>query len=226
MNFSLSADIRCVVWDWNGTIYDDARICQDITNEQLQVLGLEPLQYETQEILFKHPVEQYYRDMGARLSRAEFERLSVDFHDEYGRQRKRGIVRPEAIELLRRIQQTGRQQVVLSAYRENDLQSLVQEVDLDQYFTAILGLADCHAEGKVSRGVFWLREHGLSPREVLVIGDTNHDFEVAQAMGCQVVLTPSGYQHKNLLLQTGAPVIDSLALVRVDGARQCDHGQA
>ena len=201
---------ECVVWDWNGTIYDDARICQDITNDQLEALGLERLAYETQEILFKHPVEQYYIDMGARFEPGQFERLSEEFHGEYGRRRKEGRVKPDALELLDHFQKEGVKQVVLSAYREVDLLSLVSEVELTDYFDAILGLDDCHAVSKVERGVQWLNSQDIDPAKTLLIGDTNHDFEAAQAMKVQVVLVPSGYQHKNLLTQTGAPVLSDL----------------
>lgn len=200
----------CVVWDWNGTIYDDAKICKDITNDQLEQLGLERVSYETQEMLFKHPVSQYYRDMGARFAPGQFEKLAEEFHSIYGEKRKEGQVREDAVNLLSHFRSRNVRQVVLSAYREVDLQSLVREVHLEKYFDDILGLSDYHAVSKVKRGLDWFKAQNISPESVLVIGDTNHDVEAAQAMNAQVVLVPSGYQHRNILLQTGVPMFNDL----------------
>ncbi len=210
MTYTISKDIQLIVWDWNGTIYDDARICQDITNEQLQVLGLEPLSYETQEILFRHPVKEYYETMGVNFIEGQFEKLSEEFHVEYGKRRKHGGVRLDAVECLKRMAESNRKQIVLSAYKEADLKTLVAECELDSYFDVLLGLSDCHAVSKVERGVEWIKAQNMDAKNILIIGDTNHDYEVAKTLGAECVLTPSGYQHRNLLIQTGAPIIDSL----------------
>jgi phosphoglycolate phosphatase-like HAD superfamily hydrolase len=43
-----------------------------------------------------------------------------------------------------------------------------------------------------------------------MIGDTEHDFEAAQAMKMDCYLIAGGHQPKEKLLATGAPVFDSL----------------
>ncbi len=48
----------------------------------------------------------------------------------------------------------------------------------------------------------------------MFIGDTVHDFEVAQAMGVQCVLVANGHNSRSRLEATGVPVFDSLAEVR------------
>ena len=47
--------------------------------------------------------------------------------------------------------------------------------------------------------------------EVLLIGDTLHDAEVADAIGVDCVLVAHGYQSRQRLVQSGRPVIDSLS---------------
>jgi phosphoglycolate phosphatase len=210
---NLLSTIDLIVWDWNGTIFDDARICQQITNGQLQKLGLKALSYEAHEILFCHPVEEYYRKMGVNFKDGQFEELSSDFHKTYSQLRTEGTVRGDAVLALKKFKEASKDQIVLSAYQEVDLISLVKGCELDHYFKAILGLPDCHAVSKVARGVDWIKEQGYSPENVLIIGDTNHDFAVANALGANCLLTPSGYQHRNLLLQTGAIIFDSLSLI-------------
>jgi len=49
-----------------------------------------------------------------------------------------------------------------------------------------------------------------SPEEILLIGDTRHDAEVASAMGAQCVLLAGGNQHVERLQSCGVPLFQSL----------------
>ena len=48
------------------------------------------------------------------------------------------------------------------------------------------------------------------PIRAVMIGDSVHDFEVAQAMGTACVLQCSGHQNRQTLAATGAPVVEDL----------------
>ena len=62
----------------------------------------------------------------------------------------------------------------------------------------------------------WMSELGLSQDKVLFVGDTVHDFDVAQAIGVDCVLLPSGHQERAKLEATSATVLDNLqALTRL-----------
>lgn len=202
--------LELVIWDWNGTLHNDAAVCRELTNGQLLRLGLQALSEESHQILFQHPVSEYYRRMGANLSREQFESLSEEFHRDFEVKRKEGSLRPEAEGVLTLFQKRGVQQIILSAYRERDLREMLSEVGIESYFLDILGPHDCHAIEKVSRAKHWFQDQDFRPERTLMVGDTNHDFEVAEALGVNCVLIPGGYQHVNLLLQTGAPVLESL----------------
>ena len=43
-----------------------------------------------------------------------------------------------------------------------------------------------------------------------MVGDTVHDFEVAQNIGCDCILVARGHNSKERLLSTGAVVLDSI----------------
>ena len=51
---------RHLIWDWNGTLLDDAWLCRDIMNGQLRRRGLPVLSQEKYEEIFDFPVEKYY----------------------------------------------------------------------------------------------------------------------------------------------------------------------
>ena len=47
-------------------------------------------------------------------------------------------------------------------------------------------------------------------KEVLFIGDTDHDFEVAQSIGTDCLLISHGHHCHARLIKTGAPIVSSL----------------
>ena len=55
---------------------------------------------------------------------------------------------------------------------------------------------------------------GIEPKDALFIGDTDHDFEAAQAVGCPCVLLLHGHQSKNVLSRCGVPIYESAAAFR------------
>jgi phosphoglycolate phosphatase len=54
-----------VVWDWNGTLFDDVDCCVAVANQMLGEFGLRQLDgvagYRAK---FRFPIVDYYRDLG------------------------------------------------------------------------------------------------------------------------------------------------------------------
>ena len=59
------------------------------------------------------------------------------------------------------------------------------------YFERVIGLENHYAFGKIENGKRWLEELNYSPREVLLIGDTVHDYEVASELNIDCLLIRS-----------------------------------
>lgn len=55
-----------------------------------------------------------------------------------------------------------------------------------------------------------MRELDHAPDEVLFIGDSRHDYEVAEAMGVDCILLCGGHQSRARLERCGVPVVDGL----------------
>ena len=78
-------------------------------------------------------------------------------------------------------------------------------------FQAVLGMSDDLGGGKSGLAAGYIRAHGLEPSQVLFVGDTVHDWQTAQSVGCPCVLIAGGHQSKARLEATGAAVLDSIA---------------
>ncbi len=81
------------------------------------------------------------------------------------------------------------------------------------FFEALLGLEDSFARSKSGLALQYFSAHAVDARRVLFIGDTLHDWEVAQEAGCPCVLLAQGHQSRARLETAGVPVLESLSQV-------------
>ena len=58
-------------------------------------------------------------------------------------------------------------------------------------------MVDHHAFGKIEIGREWLDQRGLDRSTVVMVGDTVHDFEVAQALQIAFLPIHSGHHSRN-----------------------------
>ena len=106
---------RHVIWDWNGTLLDDAWLCREIMNGQLRQRGLPTMSEERYEAVFDFPVESYYRRVGFSWEKETFEQAGTEFILEYEKRKKECRLQIGASDVLRQVAATGVSQAVLSA---------------------------------------------------------------------------------------------------------------
>jgi len=200
-----------ILWDWNGTLFNDAELAVQILNTMLAKRGLPSVTLETYRAGFRFPVRDYYCDLGFDFNLDSFEKLSVEFTNLYEKHRLQYALQPHSRVTLTRIQALGIKQSVLSAYSQDSLRELVCHFGLESFFNEILGLADIYAHSKLEIGQQWLQRSGYAPAEVLLIGDTHHDAEVAAGLGLDCLLIAGGHNTGERLRQNGNRVIDSLS---------------
>jgi phosphoglycolate phosphatase len=101
-------------------------------------------------------------------------------------------------------------QSLLSAASQFMLDDILQYHDIRDYFIKIIGQDNHYAEGKEAAGKAWVDELHYGPHEVLFIGDTIHDHEVAEIIGADCVLVSNGHMSQERLKKTGSPVFKNL----------------
>src|SRR3954452_17872357 len=75
-----------IVWDWNGTLFDDLDAIVDATNEIFISYGLAPVDLDAFRAIYTRPIWACYeRMLGRPLEEGEWERLDAAFHDSYHR---------------------------------------------------------------------------------------------------------------------------------------------
>lgn len=200
-----------VVWDWNGTLLDDAWLCVEVMNGLLSRRRLPPLSPERYAEVFRFPVRDYYRSLGFDFEAEPWETVGTEFIDGYEARHGACELRPDAPAVLSALEATGRTQSVLSASEQARLHAQARRLGVDGRFETLVGLSDHYAGGKIDLGRSWLGGRGLAPDRVLLVGDTDHDVAVARALGLRCALVPSGHQSEARLRALGAPVLPDLS---------------
>ena len=214
--------IDTLLWDWNGTLLDDGDYGVAIINAMLRRRGLPQRARADHARIFDFPVKLYYQRLGFDFEKEPFEVLSHEFVKTYYAGVYDCALRPGAETLLGYCRAHGFRQSILSATHESYLTELVHRTGVRSFFEALLGIESVHAPGKTERGMRWLEESGIDPANVLLIGDTAHDAEVAEAMGIHCWLVEGGHYDAERLHATGMPVFGGLGAV--SEAMKTAHG--
>lgn len=183
-----------VVWDWNGTLLDDLDVCVEIVSAVAERHVGKKLTREAYLAGFRFPVREWYRDMGFDFERVSFEELSVDFVASYVA-RAPGLALFEGVrELLQELQESGIRCSILTAAHQSVVDQMLAHFGIRDFFHEVYGLGDHHATSKVQRGRQLLAQLGLPREELVLVGDTDHDLEVARDLGIDAVLLEGGHQ--------------------------------
>ena len=204
------AKYRHIIWDWNGTLWDDSCLCFEITNKMLAERNMPLMTQEYYRSVMRFPIRDYYSDLGFDFSVEPYESLAHEFIELYDQRKYDSELREGAVEVLSELKKNAITQSVLSAYKQDSLDEALRHYGLHSFFDSVIGLSDIYASSKVENGKQYIKKLGLELSEVLFIGDTEHDFETASAMCIDSVLIESGHTSRVRLEKCLAPVFNSL----------------
>lgn len=202
---------KYIIWDWNGTLYNDVQICIDAMNELLEIKGynifLTSGRYRD---IFCFPVKKYYERVGFDFKVHPFEILAEEYIEIYNTKQKDALLFPNTNAVLDIISKSGAVQAVISACEKKRLAKQINLFGIMKYFSCAIGTDNNFAVSKVTLAKQWMSDNKINPDEVVFIGDTTHDYEVANTVGCDCILVCGGHQSNNVLSKTGARLADNI----------------
>ena len=80
---------------------------------------------------------------------------------------------------------------------------MLERFGIRDYFEGVCGSDNIYADGKIARGERMLDVYPIEPRETLMVGDTLHDAEVAEALGFNIRLYAGGHNSAERLREKG-----------------------
>jgi phosphoglycolate phosphatase len=210
----MSQKYKHLIWDWNGTLFNDVNLCNDIINNLLEKNGIAPLSLQKYREIFTFPIKDYYTKAGFDFSKTSFEVLGKEFMDEYEQRKTEAAIFNNVKDILEYVKSKGLTQSILSAYVQNVLEEFVKYFRIRDYFIGLAGLDNIYAESKIEIGKKWIKNLNYREKDILLIGDTKHDFEVAQELGVNCILVTTGHQSQKRLEECGVSVFNDLEAIK------------
>jgi phosphoglycolate phosphatase-like HAD superfamily hydrolase len=206
-----------IVWDWNGTLFDDIDAVVAASNAAFAEVGLGPLTVEQYREAYQVPVIDFYEQrMGRRPTADEWAQMDACFHGHYEALRGACRLTTGAESLLAGWPGAdgGRTQSLLSMYGHDELVPLIRSLGLERHFVRVDGRDGASGtSGKADylvRHLAALQAVRVSPARTVVIGDALDDARAAAHAGARVVLFTGGSHSRRELERFGAPVADTL----------------
>lgn len=196
-----------IIWDWNGTLLNDAELAVQCINTILPFYDAAPISVSKYREIFDFPIIKYYQAIGLDLEKYSFKEIRDRYIDIYNaRAASTSLLFPGTIPLLNDLKKDKRL-FILSAVSQWHLDAMTEHFNLTSYFEARFGVNDHYASSKLERGRELMSFANISTEKTLLIGDTIHDFEVACQLKVDCLLIADGHQSKERLLQVTSNVV-------------------
>lgn len=203
-------NIKHIVWDWNGTLLNDAiasaKAIDDVLNKRN--LGRVPLELYRRKIVF--PVIDVYIESGLDFEKESFQDICDEYLNNYLNEAANISLHDDAEFVIKEFQKRGLIQHIVSASDIGVLKNQINYYGLEKNFDKVLGQDNNRADSKVNLAKQLLTLVDCKPVDMLFIGDTIHDYEVANEVGMNSALVSNGHCSEERLKKTGAPVYDNL----------------
>ncbi len=212
--------IKLVVWDWNGTLFDDTRAVLQTANEiEIPTFGLPELTLTRLREVHEVPLINAYYSLG--VSREDFRSKSPSFIDKFYSRYKtlsaNNRTRPGVNPTLAALEKLNIDSIILSNHYLADIHSHLSRLNLSHYFSMVLANdtpGTAHHTGKKHRLESYLQANHYLPEEVLVVGDTPEETHIAQALTLQSAAISGGIcSRKRLVAAKPDYVISSVKQV-------------
>ena len=204
-----------VIWDWNGTLFNDVQISIDTMNKMLEVKEYpQRLDTDLYKSIFSFPVVDYYIKVGLDFEKHSFDELAQLFIDLYSEVQDSAELFKRVRDVLKYFNSLGLKQSVISVCEKERLYHQISLFDIEDYFDDVIGTDDNYAVSKADIAKKWFADHELNPDKAVFIGDTVHDYEVARAVGCDSILIADGHQSREVLSVTDAVIINCISDIK------------
>ena len=198
-----------IVWDWNGTLLDDAQICMECVNDMLRKRNMPVLDLPTYRGYVENPIIKAYEHI-FDLKVVTFDTIVKEFYESYPKYVKDAQLISGALQMLDYFKGNGCRQIIITAAHTPDVIEFLFKFGIKDYFETVLGSKDLQGGSKISWALEYTKSESFSKEKLLMIGDTAHDAETAAAIGADCILFSGGHQCEEKLEATGHPVVQSL----------------
>ncbi len=200
---------KYIIWDWNGTLLNDIGASLASVNDMLALRGREPIDIDYYKECIGVPIIRFYEKV-FDMEKEDYSVIIKQYNEGYLRHLKDIGLTEGTLEALEYFRNNGAKQVIVSSSNNEQVCKNVRKYGISEYFDAILGAGDYLAGSKIERAETYLHENNAKKEEILVIGDLEHDAEMANTLGADCILLTSGHEHPERLKNAETPLVNDL----------------
>lgn len=201
-----------ILWDWNGTLIDDAVTSLDCVNDMLRDMNKPLITLEQYYTYVETPIIGFYRHILTE-DELDFDVVSKSFHECYNSRLNKTFLASDALKVLKTLKNNGAKQYIITATKEASARKQTEQYEISEFFDGIFGADNTLAESKVERALKFFKSNNINPSDAVFIGDTLHDLETANALGIDCILVTYGHQGKTIVENSGTVTADNLVEV-------------
>lgn len=194
--------VRAVIFDWNGTIMNDAEVMFETCNHMLEYHGAPRISRTQFEETFTLPWILFYEKNGVSLDATDV----ADHQNEYLKKfRETELVRnPKPHENLGKVLEWLKEKkleiAILSGHHESDIRERIKKFKLERFIDLVIGEETAEEMGKEKKRTEVLfKALAARPNECIYVGDLSADIRIGRLAGMKTIAMVSGYQSEDAL---------------------------
>ncbi|QHP67919.1 HAD family hydrolase [Bradyrhizobium sp. LCT2] len=194
-----------LVFDWNGTLLDDAHALLQTTNAILDRFGRAPIDMKTLQEHCDVPLARLYHSLG--MSEDEIATIDRDgsamFHDAYERLASKADLREGARRVLELARQEGALSIIVSNHIVEPLRFQLKRLGINDYIDDVLAFETRTSQYKsMSKGErlrLHMQKNNLQPASTFIIGDMPVETEIGRNLGLISISITGGFVSESRL---------------------------
>jgi len=202
--------LKHIVWDWNGTLLNDAEASCKAAADLFEKRNLGTFSIDVYRDKIVYPVINVYIEAGLDFSKETYQDICDEYMANYLNNSHMISLHEDAVTALELFKNKGLKQHIVSASDRGVLIRQIENYGLMSYFVNILGQDNNRGDSKTRLAEKLVELVGCQPNEMLFIGDTIHDYEVAKEAGMHCCLVSNGHCSEKRLKATGVPIFRNL----------------
>jgi len=179
--------IKNIIFDWSGVIKDALENHLWVVNRMFEKLGGEKLSLSEITESWEQPFMKFYNKYFPELTLEEQKVLYKEAITSKDGPKPR--VYPGIVDLIKKLKEKRIPMVVLSSDMPDTFYPEMKDFGLENIFDDVF--INTHDKGEVIGEL--LKRNNFKPEETVLIGDTNHELEIAKAVGTKVIAVTWGF---------------------------------
>ena len=111
------------------------------------------------------------------------------------------------LEVMNKLGKNQIKQYVLSASDKKMVFDQMSVYGIRELFEDVIAPQDGYALGKIELAKQWMSKQNISASKIVMIGDTLHDFETAEAIGIDCALIDMGHQDLKVFMHNSNIIV-------------------